>query len=210
MRSKVPRYRRLAESLARLGDDSARAITTSRYRLMYNYFVRCCGLTSAIILLIEAGHVAAAYALEKSLVDALLSGLYLGYVASEKEIADTVALALKGRCTGHSSMKKRARMLDSNFSQRRSFTTGMFEDMVKRTGEQLNEFGHGGLLSTALEIKSLPAEVENKLLAQSVFVLIIFLGNVFVLENLDLTPLEALQKEFQGTQDELVTPAQYL
>jgi len=37
------------------------------------------------------------------------------------------------------------------------------------------------LLSTALEIKSLPPEVGNKVLARSVFVLIIFLGNVFIL-----------------------------
>jgi hypothetical protein len=210
MTDKVPRYRKLAQALAKLGDEHAKAITTNRYKLMYHYFIRCSRLTSAIILLVETGQLAAAYALEKSLVDALLNGLYLGYVASDKEIEDTIALALKGRCTGHSGMKKRARMLDANFSQRRSFMTGMFEDMVKRTSEQLNEFGHGGLLSTALELKTLPPEVGNKVLAQSVFVLIIFLGNVFVLENLDLTKLESLQKEFQGTTDELVVAKQYL
>src|SRR2546425_11337677 len=32
-------------------------------------------------------------------------------------------------------------------TQRRVHMTGMFEDMVRRTSEQLNEFGHGGLLS---------------------------------------------------------------
>jgi hypothetical protein len=100
-------------------------------------------------------------------------------------------------------MKKRAKMIDENFSRRRVFMTGMFAEMVKRTSEQLNEFGHGGLLSTVLEVKSLPPEVGNKVLARSVFVLIIFLGNVFMLENLDLTPLENLQKEFDGTGDEL-------
>ena len=210
MTNKIPRYRRLAESLAKLGDEHARAITSSRYRLMYHYFIRCCRLTSAIILLIESSQLSAAYALEKSLIDALLSGLYLGYVASDKEIEDTVALALQGRCTGHSGMKKRARMLDANLSQRRSFMSRMFEDMVKRTSEQLNEFGRGGLLSTALESTNLPPEVSNKLLSQSVFVLIIFLSNVFILENLDLAPLESLQKEFRGTADELVPVRQYL
>ena len=138
-----------------------------------------------------------------------MNGLYIGYVASDKEIKESIALALKGRCTGHSVMKKRARMIDENFSQRRAFMAGMFEDMVKRTSEQLNEFGHGGLLSTALEIKSLPPGVGNKVLARSVFVLIIFLGNVFMLENLDLTPLEALQKEFGGAEDELTEVKHY-
>jgi hypothetical protein len=193
---KIERYRKLARSLAELGDTHAKAITTDRYKLMYHYFIRCSRLTSAIMLLVETGHLSAAYALEKSLVDAMLNGLYLGYVASDKEIADTIALALKGRCTGNSGMKKRAKMLDDNFSQRRTFMTGLFEGIVKRTSEQLNEFGHGGLLSTALEISNLPAEVENKILAQSVLPLIIFLGNVFILENIDLAPLETLQREF--------------
>jgi len=40
--------------------------------------------------------------------------------------------------------------------------------------------------------------------------LIIFLGNVFVIENLDLAPLEAAQKEFQQTNDALVPIQQYL
>jgi hypothetical protein len=61
-----------------------------------------------------------------------------------------------------------------------------------------------------LEVKSLPTEVGNKVLARSVLVLIIFLGNVCMLENLDLTPLETLQKEFDGTGDELTELKQYL
>jgi len=201
MTDKVPRYRKLAESLAKLGDEHAKAITNDRYKLMYHYFIRCAGLTSAVILLVENAHLAAAYALEKSLVDAMLNGLYIGYVASDKEIERNIALALKGRCTGHSGMSKRAKLLDETLRQRRTFMTGMFEDMVKRTSERLNEFGHGGLLSTALEVKSLPPEVGNKVLAESVFVLHIFLSNVFLLENLDLAPLEALQREFDAAKE---------
>jgi hypothetical protein len=49
MTLKVSRYRKLAESLARLGDEHAKAITTDRYKLMYHYFVRCAGLTSAVV-----------------------------------------------------------------------------------------------------------------------------------------------------------------
>ncbi len=210
MTDKVARYRKLLESLAEIGDQQAKAITTSGYRLMYHYFIRCVSLTSAIIQLVEADNLTGAYALQKSLVDALLNGLYLGYVASDKEIEDTIQMALKGRCTGHSRMRKHAKMIDANFSQRHTFMTGMFEDMVRRTSEQLNEFGHGGLLSTALTLKSLHPEVANKILGQSVFAIIIFLGNVFVLENLDLSPLEAAQKEFQLTNNELVPVKRYL
>jgi hypothetical protein len=203
MTDKVSRYRNLAQSLAKLGDSHAKAITTNRYKLMYHYFIRCSSLTSAVILLVEAGHLAAAYALEKSIVDALLQGLYIGYVASDKEIEHNIAMALKGRCTGHSRMKKLAKLLDHRCGQRKKFMTGMFEDMVRRTSERLNEFGHGGLLSTALEIRSLPEEVGNKVLAESVLALHIFLSYVFLLEDLDLSPLEALQQEFAGVRGEL-------
>src|SRR4051812_6802323 len=210
MTNKVPRYRKLLQSLASLADEHAKAITSNRYKLMYHYFLRCVSLASAIILLVEAENLPGAYALEKSLVDSLLNGLYFGYVAPDKELDETIAMALKGRCTGHSRMRKRAQMIDANFSQRRTFMTGIFEDMVKRTSELLNELGHGGLLSTALEMKDPPPELANKILSQSAFVIIIFLGNVFVLENLDLTPLEAAQKEFQLTNQELVPVEQYL
>lgn len=210
MTDKIPRYRKLLHSLAVLGDDQAKAINSTRYRLMYHYFIRCVAVASAITTLVEVGNLTGAYALEKSLVDSLLNGLYLGYVASDTEIQETLALALKGRCTGHSGMKKRAKMIDTNFSQRRTFLTPKFEEMVKRTSEFLNEFGHGGLLSTALGIVNLPPQIANKVLSQAVFVIIIFLGNVFILENLDLAPLEAAQKEFQLTNDELIPVNQYL
>jgi hypothetical protein len=210
MTDKILRYRKLLQTLAALGDEHAKAITFNRYRLMYHYFIRCVALASAIISLVEVDNLTGAYALEKSLVDALPNGLYLGYVSSDKEIEETIALAMKGRCTGHSGMKKRARMIDANFSQRRTFMTSQFEEMVKRTIEFLNEFGHGGLLSTALGASSLPPEVANKVLSQGVFVIIIFLGNVCILENLDLAPLEAAQKEFQQANDELVPATRYL
>jgi hypothetical protein len=105
---KLSRYRKLAGSLTKLGTEQAQAINTQRYMLMYHYFLRCGSLTSAVILLVETKHTAAAYALQKSLVDALLNGLYLGYVATQKEIDDTITMAQKGRCTGHSRMHRRA------------------------------------------------------------------------------------------------------
>jgi hypothetical protein len=199
------------QTLAVLGDEHAKAITSNRYRLMYHYFIRCVALASAITSLVEVDNMAGAYALEKSLVDALLNGLYLGYVVSDKEIEETIALALKGRCTGHSGMMKRAKLIDAKFSQHRTFmTTPQFTDMVKRTGEYLNEFGHGGLLSTTLSIRNLPPQVANKILSQAAFVLIIFLGNVCIMENLDMAHVQAALKEFQQTNDDLVPVKQYL
>jgi hypothetical protein len=181
--------------LAALGDKHAKAITTDRYRLMYHYFVRCSSLTGATILLVENGFLAAAYALQKSIVDSMLNGLHVGYVAKDSEIESLIALALKGRGTGYSGMDKRAREIDAALLKRKPFMTGM-SNIVKQTKESLNEFGHGGLLSTALEVRDAPPEVGYKVLADSVLVLHLFLGNVFILEDLDLTPLEALMREF--------------
>ena len=43
---------------------------------------------------------------------------------------------------------------------------------------------------------TLPPGVGYKVLADSVLALLFFLGNVFVLENFDLAPLEVLMREF--------------
>lgn len=194
----------MLQSLAGLGDEHAKKITSNRYKLMYHYFVRCVSLTSGIILLVEAENLTGAYALEKSLVDALLGGLYFGYVAPDKEVEETIAMALKGRGTGHSNMRKRARMIDAELSRRRTFMTGMFNNTVTRSSELLNEFGHGGLLSTALATKHpFPPEFADGVLSVSAISVIAFLGNVFVLENLDLAPLEAALKEFQSINQRL-------
>jgi hypothetical protein len=203
MTDKIARYRKMAESLAELGDKHAQAIPTmgekainiARYMLMYRYFVRCAGLTSATIMLVETGHIAAAYALQKSVVDSMLNGLHIGYVAEDSDIEKLIELAKKGKGTGYSGMEKRAREIDAAIQKRRPFMTRLYS-IVKRTKESLNEFGHGGLLSTELEARDMPPEVGYKALADSVLTLHFFLGNVFILENLDLTPLEALSQEF--------------
>lgn len=195
MTDRLSRYRKLAQSLAEIGDNHAKAIKSERYRLMYHYFVRCSSLTSATVLLVENGLLAAAYALQKSIVDSMLNGLYIGYVAKDSDINRLITLALKGRGTGYSGMERRARDIDAVFQKRRPFMMGV-QSIVKRTQESLNEFGHGGLLSTALEAGTMPPQVRYKVLADSVLTLLFFLGNVCILENLDLAPLELLLREF--------------
>jgi hypothetical protein len=195
MTDKLSRYRKLAQSLAEIGDNHAKAIKSERHRLMYHYFVRCSSLTSAAVLLVENGLLPAAYALQKSIVDSMLNGLHIGYVAKDSEINRLITLALKGRGTGYSGMERRARDIDAAFQKRRPFMMGV-HSIVKRTQESLNEFGHGGLLSTALEAGTMRPEVGYKVLADSVLTLLFFLGNVCILENLDLAPLELLMREF--------------
>ena len=90
MTDKIVRYRKLARSLAKLGDEHAKAITTGRYRLMYHYFIRCCSLTSATILLVENSHFSAAYALQKSIVDSMLNGLLNGGFRCADHFGDAV------------------------------------------------------------------------------------------------------------------------
>ena len=111
----------------------------------------------------------------------------------DSELKRLIALALKGRGTGYSGMERRARDIDAAFQKRCPFMGSVYS-IVKRTQESLNEFGHGGLLSTALEVGTLPPEVGYKVLADSVLTLYFFRGNVFVLENFDLAPLEVLRE----------------
>src|SRR6185312_9039496 len=139
MTGKASRYRKLAQSLAELGDKHAKAIASERYRLMYHYFVRCSSLTSATVLLVENGLLAAAYALQKSIVDSMLNGLHIGYVAKDSELKSLIALALKGRGTGYSGMERRARDIDAAFQKRGPFI-GSAYSIVKGTQEFLNEF----------------------------------------------------------------------
>jgi hypothetical protein len=199
MNSKAARYRQLVQALAKLGDEQATGITTNRYKLMYHYFVRCVGLCSAVILLVEQGYLAAAFALQKSILDAMLNGLYLGYVASEREINEAIALALRGRCTGHSGMRKRAKLIDSAIRKRFPLTSCDLQGMVRKSEERLNEFGHGGLLSTALNVRDLVPEVGNKALADGAAILIIFISQIFLLEVIDTAPLSAIMRQFDET-----------
>ena len=62
--------------------------------MMCPYFIRCSSLTSAKVVLVENGLLAAAYALQKCIVDSRLNGLYIGYVARDSEINRLITLAL--------------------------------------------------------------------------------------------------------------------
>jgi len=93
-------------------------------------------------------------------------------------------------------MERRAREIDEAIEKRRPHVRADFYNIVKPTREFLNEFGHGGLLSTVLEAECLPPEVGYKVLADSLLTVISFLGNVFIMENLDLSPLQQVLQEF--------------
>ena len=171
---------------------------------MYHYYIRCSSLVASVIQLVEFGHghLPAVFALEKSVVDAVINGLHIGYVASDKEIERRIELARKGRGTGYSGMEKRARDLEKCVQGRRSFMKGrLFEDLVKKNSEWLNEFGHGGLLSTALAAKNLSPDEGLKVVSRSVFLLDAFLSYVFMLEGIDVAPLEAIKEEFDNAKE---------
>ncbi|MGP0018808.1 MAG: DUF6988 family protein [Candidatus Sulfotelmatobacter sp.] len=192
---KIQRYRRLVQSLADLGHSHAKAIQTKRHQLTYFYFVRCAGLVSGVVLLVENEQLSAAFALQKSVVDAVINGLYLGYAADDTEFDRLVAMTIKGKETG--SVHKRAAKLDAALCKRKKFMSGQFAELVKQTEEYVNEFAHGGVLSTSLDVIEHPPQVAYKVLADCTLLMINFLGNVYILENIDLSPLKALMEEFQ-------------
>lgn len=203
MTDKAEQYRELVNSLYELGTKEAAAITTDRYRIMFHYFVRCVRLALAIILLVEKENLVGAYALEKSLIDALLTGLYLCYSAPEPEFQEILALALSGRGTGYSKMKHRAREIDRHFAKRKAAETISFVRLVRENSESLNEFGHGGLLSMGVESPTIAPAFTAKRLSRSAFVPIMFLAHVFRLEGIELAPLKALMGKFTEIGGEL-------
>jgi Family of unknown function (DUF6988) len=192
---KIQRYRKLVQSLTDLGHCQAKSIQTKRHQLMYFYFVRCAGLVSGVVVLVEHKHLSAAFALQKSVVDAVINGLYLGYAADDAEFNRLVSMTMKGRETG--SVRKRAVKLDRALSRRKNFMSGQFVEMVDKTEEYVNEFAHGGILSTSLDIIEHPPQVAHKVLADCALLMISFLSNVYILENIELSPLKALMEEFQ-------------
>src|SRR5580704_4373566 len=94
---KIQRYRKLVQSLTDLGHSHAKSLQTKRHQLMYFYFVRCAGLVSGVVVLVEHKHLSAAFALQKSVVDAVINGLYLGYAADDTEFNGLVSLTMKGK-----------------------------------------------------------------------------------------------------------------
>jgi hypothetical protein len=74
------------QSLTDLGHSHAKAIQTKRHQLTYFYFVRCAALVSGVVLLVENKQLSAAFALQKSVVDAVINGLYLGYAAGDTDL----------------------------------------------------------------------------------------------------------------------------
>jgi hypothetical protein len=192
---KTQRYRRLIQSLTDLGRSHAKSIRTKRHQLMYFYFVRCAGLVSGVVVLVEHKHLSAAFALQKSVVDAVINGLYLGYAADEVEFNRLLSLTMKGKETG--SVRKRAARLDAALSKRKKFMSGQFVELVTKTEEYVNEFAHGGILSTSLDVIEHSPQVAYKVLADCTLLMINFLSNVYISEDIDLSPLKSLMEEFQ-------------
>jgi hypothetical protein len=204
-REKIQRYRKLVQSLTDLGHSHARSIQTKRHQLIYFYFVRCARLVSGVVLLVDHKHLSAAFALEKSVVDAVVNGLYVGYAADDAEFERLISLTMKGRETG--SVHRRAAKLDAALSKRKKFMAGQFAEIVKKTEEYVNEFAHGGILSTSLDLVECAPKVAYRVLADCVLLMLKFLGNVYILENIDLAPLNALMTEFQQVGDQAAEAA---
>jgi hypothetical protein len=162
---------------------------------MYFYFVRCARLVSGVVILVENGHLSAAFALGKNVMDAVINGLYLGYAADDTEFNRLLSMTIKGKEVG--SVRKRAAKLDVALSKRKKFMSGQFVDLVKTTEDYVNEFSHGGVLSTSLDTIEHPPQVAYQVLTDCTLQMINFLGSVYILENIDLSPLNALMEKLQ-------------
>jgi hypothetical protein len=109
---------------------------------MYFYFVRCAALVSGIGVLVEYEHLSAAFALQKSVADAVINRLYVGYAVDDTEFERIVSMRMKGKEVG--SVRKRAAKLDAALLKRKKFMSGQFTELVTKTEEYVNEFAYGG------------------------------------------------------------------
>jgi len=94
-------------------------------------------------------------------------------------------------------VRKRAAKLDAALSKRKKFMSGQFVELVTKTEEYVNEIAHGGVLSTSLDIIEHSPQVAYKVLADCTLLMINYLSNVYILEDIDLSPMKALMEEFQ-------------
>lgn len=79
----------------------------------------------------------------------------------------------------------------------RNSCPNQFVELITKTEEYVNEFAHGGVLSTSLDVVEHSPKVAYKVLADCTLLMINFLGNVYILEDMDLSPLNDLMQKFQ-------------
>jgi len=153
----VSEARAQASQLTTLGNQWANLGTTQRHRLLHLHFLRLSALVSGALTLVEVNNPQAAFALDKSILDTLFGGLYIGYTIDEAMLQENIKKGGMGRGTPHPSWTKMANAVDENLRAKKQLfknLTGSLLTILDKYREQANTFQHRGLFSIVLQDKT--------------------------------------------------------
>ncbi len=191
--SAVARARARATELAKLGDRWAKQGTTERHRLLHLHYHRLAFLVFGALTLIEARNAPAAFALDKSILDTLFGGLYVGYAIKESALRENVAKGGRGRATRHPSWSKMANAVDDQHHRKKPFfkhqPSGSLLGFMDRYGEQANIFQHGSLFAVVLQSKDIPSQLLENFARRCVGTMSTYLLYVAMFEGLPIDGL---------------------
>jgi hypothetical protein len=197
LESKVEQARAQIFQLAALGDQWAKLGTTERHRLLHLQFHRLTALVSGALMLVEASNAPAALALDKSILDTLFGGLYIGYAIEEATLQENIKKGGKGRGTPHPSWSTMAKAVDEQLYIKKPVFKGKLAGsllgFLDKYREQANIFQHGGLFSIVLQDKSLPSKLLENFADRCVSAMTTYLQYVAMFEGISIDELRRIQ-----------------
>jgi len=170
--------------------------TTERHRLLHLYFLRLTALVSGALTLIEVGNTPAAFALDKSILDTLFGGLYIGYAIEETKLQENIKKGSKGRAARHPSWTNMAKAVDEELYTRKPFFKGKLAGslltLLDKYSEKANIFQHGGLFSIVLHDKNIPATLLENFAYRCVRTIVTYLQYVAMFEGMPIDELRRI------------------
>jgi hypothetical protein len=195
LQSTVEQLRAQASQLVALGDQWAKLGTTERHRLLHLHFLRLTSLVSGALTLIEVGNAPAAFALDKSILDTLFGGLYIGYAIEETTLQENIKKGGKGRGTPHPSRATMAKAVDQQLYIKKPAFKGKVAGslgFLDKYREQANTFQHGGLFSVVLQDKNLPPKLFGNFAHRCVRTMVTYLQYIAMLEGIPIDELRRI------------------
>lgn len=196
LKPKVDQVRAQMSQLATLGDEWARLGTTERHRLLHLHFLRLTALVSGALTLIEAGNAPAALALDKSILDTLFGGLYIGYAIEEPTLQENIKKGGRGRGTPHPSWSTMAKAVDEQLYNRKPFfkekLTVSLLGFLDKYREKANIFQHGGLFFIVLQDRKLTPKLLGNFADRCVGALITYLQYIAMFEGIAIDELRRI------------------
>jgi hypothetical protein len=184
--------------LVALGDQWAKLGTTERHRLLHLHFLRLTALVSGAFTLIEAGNAPAAFALDKSILDAVFGGLYIGYAIEEMTLQENIKKGSRGRGTPHPSWTTMAKAVDEQLYIKKPFfktnLAGSLLGFLDKYREQANTFQHGGLFSIVLQDKNIPPKLLENLAHRCVGAMVAYLQYIAMFEGIPIDELRRIRQ----------------